>query len=228
MLPLSVWLTYRATTDQGIFDLDSFMQRIGRLFGIKAPKAALVDEEITILLTQQEKALIFSRTETQLKDIVKNYRQYGYSEEVRQAALQQLNLKGYSDLELKMSGDFENKKYTAALQSFKESSSFSKKGLVAYFISIICLLGMILFNNIHIRFSETLKFLFQIGQIISLIAFYVLVVKSLLSSSKFYKVIGKEQDTGSWMIFLLLGPIIYVFLYLNHIKKMKEDLQMIH
>ena len=33
MLPLSVWLTYRATTDQGIFDIDSFMQRIARLFG---------------------------------------------------------------------------------------------------------------------------------------------------------------------------------------------------
>lgn len=36
MLPLSVWLTYRATTDQGIFDIDSFVQRIGRLFGKKA------------------------------------------------------------------------------------------------------------------------------------------------------------------------------------------------
>lgn len=38
MLPLSVWLTYRATTDQGIFDFDTFMQRIGRLFGIKRKK----------------------------------------------------------------------------------------------------------------------------------------------------------------------------------------------
>lgn len=27
MLPLGVWLTYRATTDQGIFDLDSFLRR---------------------------------------------------------------------------------------------------------------------------------------------------------------------------------------------------------
>jgi len=35
MLPLSIWLTYRATTDQGIFDFDSFMQRIGRLLRIK-------------------------------------------------------------------------------------------------------------------------------------------------------------------------------------------------
>jgi len=40
MLPLSVWLTYRATTDQGIFDFDSFMQRIGRLFGIKRKKSS--------------------------------------------------------------------------------------------------------------------------------------------------------------------------------------------
>ena len=40
MLPLSIWLTYRATTDQGIFDFDSFMQRIGRLLGIKKKKKA--------------------------------------------------------------------------------------------------------------------------------------------------------------------------------------------
>jgi lipopolysaccharide export system permease protein len=38
MLPLSIWLTYRATTDQGIFDFDSFMQRIGKLFGFKKRK----------------------------------------------------------------------------------------------------------------------------------------------------------------------------------------------
>ncbi|MFT5437432.1 MAG: lipopolysaccharide export system permease protein [Ulvibacter sp.] len=32
LLPLSVWLTYRATTDQGIIDLDTFSQRITKLF----------------------------------------------------------------------------------------------------------------------------------------------------------------------------------------------------
>jgi lipopolysaccharide export system permease protein len=32
MLPLSIWLTYRATTDQGIVDFDQFGQRIARLF----------------------------------------------------------------------------------------------------------------------------------------------------------------------------------------------------
>ncbi len=32
MLPLGVWLTYRATTDQGVFDLSSFIQRISNIF----------------------------------------------------------------------------------------------------------------------------------------------------------------------------------------------------
>ncbi len=35
MLPLGAWLTYRATTDQGIFDFDSFLQRIGRIIGFR-------------------------------------------------------------------------------------------------------------------------------------------------------------------------------------------------
>ena len=32
MLPLGIWLTYRATTDQGIVDIDFFLQRLGRIF----------------------------------------------------------------------------------------------------------------------------------------------------------------------------------------------------
>lgn len=40
MLPLGIWLTYRATTDQGLFSLDNFMDSLGsffkKLFGIKS------------------------------------------------------------------------------------------------------------------------------------------------------------------------------------------------
>src|SRR5690606_33848105 len=41
MLPLSIWLTYRATTDQGIIDFDSFMLRIGRVLVIKKNKKTI-------------------------------------------------------------------------------------------------------------------------------------------------------------------------------------------
>lgn len=39
MLPLSIWLTYRATTDQGIVDLGRFTQRIGNWFRPKKDKS---------------------------------------------------------------------------------------------------------------------------------------------------------------------------------------------
>ncbi len=32
MLPLGIWLTYRATTDQGVFDMGAFIERITKLF----------------------------------------------------------------------------------------------------------------------------------------------------------------------------------------------------
>jgi len=98
MLPLSIWLTYRATTDQGVFDMDTFFQRIARLFGKKTTDAAIVDGEQAVLLTQSEKALVLSRTDKQLIAIVKNTEGETYSNEVIQAAKQQLKLKGF-DLE---------------------------------------------------------------------------------------------------------------------------------
>ena len=95
MLPLGVWLTYRATTDQGVFDMDAFFQRFKFL---KRNKKERFDaDEIPIILTQQEKALVLSRNNEQLKDIIKNYKQFNYSEDVRRAAIRELKNKGFSD-----------------------------------------------------------------------------------------------------------------------------------
>jgi len=90
MMPLGIWLTYRATTDQGIFDFDSFIQRF-KFFRKKKEK----EPEELILLTQSEKALVLSRTPDQLKNIVENFKDLNYSDEVRKAAIRELRKKGY-------------------------------------------------------------------------------------------------------------------------------------
>ena len=100
MLPLSVWLTYRATTDQGIFDMDTFFQRIARLFGKKTTDAAIVDGDNAVLLTQQEKAMVLSRNSQQLIAIYKETDTTKYSTEVINAAKQELIKKGYNPNEL--------------------------------------------------------------------------------------------------------------------------------
>ena len=90
MLPLGAWLTYRATTDQGIFDLDAFFQR----FKFLKRKKNKEPEEL-IILTQTEKALVLSRTPDELINIVRNFETTGYSEEVKKAAIRELKRKGY-------------------------------------------------------------------------------------------------------------------------------------
>lgn len=43
LFPLSIWLTYRATTDQGFFDADAFVQKMGRLVGLIKRKKGETD-----------------------------------------------------------------------------------------------------------------------------------------------------------------------------------------
>ncbi len=92
MMPLGVWLTYRATTDQGIFDLDSFFQRFKFLKRKKKTQTSFAEDGI--YLTQQEKALVLSRTPDQLKEIAQNHQQMKYSEDVYKAALKELKRLG--------------------------------------------------------------------------------------------------------------------------------------
>lgn len=97
MLPLSIWLTYRATTDQGIVDFDQFGQRIARLFGKKEKDAAIVIGDQAALITQQEKTIVLSKSYAELIDIVKNPSNYNFSEEMLRAAQARLKEKGYSE-----------------------------------------------------------------------------------------------------------------------------------
>ncbi len=90
MLPLGVWLTYRATTDQGIFDLDAFFQRFKFL-----NKNKNKEPEELILLTQSEKAYVLSRTPQQLLEILNNFDESEHSQEVRKAVIRELKNKGY-------------------------------------------------------------------------------------------------------------------------------------
>lgn len=96
MLPLGIWLTYRATTDQGIIDWDAIGLPIKKLFGKKNTDAAIVANNKAMLLTQSEKAIVLSRTPQQLIEIVKNETSTTYSAEVIEAAKEILKQKGYN------------------------------------------------------------------------------------------------------------------------------------
>ena len=223
MFPLGIWLTYRATTDQGIFDSDSFLQRFRFLKLKKAPIPSLADSGI--ILTPQEKALVMSRTVPQLKEIVKNFKQYDYSEDVRKAAMRELANKGYSDTELKLEGTFENTRYNSAKIDYNLYLKNSKKGLLFYINNIILLLVQVVFKVLH--FSEFAIILVGLLSFVSIILFYVYAIKSLSNQVSFYSVLQKKKDVGIWLIVLFLGLFIYVLIRYSEKRKMKEELSMI-
>ena len=227
MLPLGVWLTYRATTDQGIFDIDSFMQRIGRLFGRSKPDLEVAGDLPQILLTQQEKALLLSRDEAQLKDILKNYRQYGYSEEIRLGALERLKEKGYSETELKVAGDFENAAYTNASQAMNRFNKNSKRAVIFYILSLVSFIFLSITYMTQSAVVDYIATAFYYLRPIFILLFYFFGIRAMLNHTKFVETIGKKKDTGIWLIFLLFGLLIYIFMHFHFKKKMKEELQMI-
>ncbi|MEL6810985.1 MAG: LptF/LptG family permease [Bacteroidota bacterium] len=226
MLPLGIWLTYRATTDQGIFDMDAFLQRIGRIFKKKEEPEPEIGET-PILLTQQEKAMVLSRNDDQLKDIVKNYRQYDYSEDVRRAAIRELKTKGYTEEELKMSGSFENTKYSDAEMAYKSFGKNSKIALLFYGLSLLSFVFLAwTVSSESIFLGKIATVLFWLRPLFLLI-FYIFGIRAIMSETRFYKVIGKDQGFGIWFLFIIAGPLIYVFLHFSFRKKMKEHLQVI-
>jgi len=90
MLPLGVWLTYRATTDQGIIDMDSFTMRFKKIFfNKKADDLSPSKEKRQLFLTQQERAIILSKNNIELKLILESTNEE-YSEDFKEAILRKL------------------------------------------------------------------------------------------------------------------------------------------
>lgn len=114
----------------------------------------VVDERIQKLQHMQTSMLI---------DVVKNYKQYGYTDELRESALLILNERGINEQSLKLSGNLNNFKYEHARDEYRKFVtnsyialalfilsflSFSTTALVSMFIYVIALLFVgFSFNN---------------------------------------------------------------------------------
>ncbi len=108
MLPIGIYLTYRATTDQGLFDPDGILIPIKRFFS-KKTKDATEEIDYSYSITPEEEKMLAERSANQLKDIVKNYKQYEYSEDMRNAAIDRLSKLGITVENLKVQGYYLDK-----------------------------------------------------------------------------------------------------------------------
>jgi lipopolysaccharide export system permease protein len=106
MLPLGIYFTYRATTDQGLFDIDGFLIPIKKLFKKKSVSVIAEPKDIIpdYTITEEQHAFLESRSINQLKDVVKNYLKLEYPEDMRWAAIDKLSKVGITIENLRSQG----------------------------------------------------------------------------------------------------------------------------
>ena len=216
LLPFSIYLTNRATKDRALIDVDSI------LIPLKTLVISSNDSELSgSLPTPADKISELKEYEnTQLIGIINEYRNLGHSLKYRNSALQTLNQRGVSELELKMGGYLTNPTYENALRLYIDFKENSKLSLVFYLLTLFTgLIGYVL-NNIGF---DTLGSLLVGIAIVSLIFYLIVMQKSVINQSQFYKIISVNFFKKSFILILLGMPLFY-FYRSFFTSKMEEEL----
>ena len=176
LLPFSIYLTNRATKDRALIDFDSILIPLKQFVTSKS------DRELVNLnqITSEDTSELDQFENQKLIDVVKNFRQYGLSLNYKQTALNILNKRGISELELKMGGNLSNQNYENALRNYIDFKENSKLALVFNLLTIVIGLGgSILSNNGFSIIGQTMSGI----AILSLIFFVVVFQKTTSNQS---------------------------------------------
>lgn len=155
-----------------------------------------------------------------LIDAVKNYRQYGYSTELRAEIVAILEQRGVQKDQLELTGNFDNNTYDRAEDLY---ASYTRNSLIAFCLYV----GVVLINVFSgLTDSPSINLVLFFIQIAVIGSYLVFIVMSFLNQNQFYKSIGKSESDGS-LLYLLLGMPLYIFMYFYFKKQMKEQMTMI-
>jgi lipopolysaccharide export system permease protein len=222
MLPLSIYLTNRATKDRSLVDLDGVLIPLKNIL-TKKTVATPLNKDVFINKDSEEFNTIQGYSNEKLIDIIKNYRQYDIDESFRNTALRFLNDRGISEEELRFGGNLQNENYENALRYKTAYDENSKVTLVLYIFYIVFgISGAVLNNNGF----PTLGTIFVIIGVLSLILFLIALSKAFINQSNFYKLLGQGKNMNILMV-LFLGIPLYFIYSVFFDRKMKEDLKLI-
>lgn len=219
MLPLSIYLTRRATKDRQLFESEGLLDPLKKLFGIKSK--TLVFSTNVLDVNSEDYQNLEQYDDNKLIDIVKHYRQYNYGIEYKNSSLNVLESRGITQQQLKFSGNLTDYSYEEALRLKYLYEENSKLAFALYAITLLLILpGSILKNN---GFPSIGQILFVSGIIIGVLYLFAL-IKSFVDSSNLNKQLGKNNISNG-LIFILFGLPLYFVFYFFQKKKINEDLK---
>lgn len=215
MLPFSVYLTSRATKDRALIDMDAILIPLKKRF----VKSKLLNDSSNITdLSEIDKLKGFENHK--LIDLIQNYRQYGFNIDHKNYALNILEQRGVSELELRMSGQLINESYENGVRHLEDYHENATLGVLAHSVFLIFgIIGLVLNNNGGPEVGNILLLI----AILSLVLFLIVFPKVLKYQSEFYKILNKKFTTNNVIFIIVAFPLFFLYrLYFN--RKMKEDL----
>ncbi|AXG70825.1 putative permease YjgP/YjgQ family protein [Kordia sp. SMS9] len=228
MLPLSIYFTRRATSDQGLFSF-SLKGFFVKLTEEEDEETDVLPELAEITETDRESTEKFKAlSNTRLMNVVKRYRQFNYTEGERSLAIGILEERGISQRRLKVLGFFENVQYDKADSSHKKFFNTSKLTFLYYIISSIFGGAIpILLNNVKMD-DWLIAILFAVW-IISLLFYLYNFIKSFFHLHDLSKALGDEGGINNTVqIIYFIGIPIYFIMYFfikNRIKQALDSIE---
>lgn len=208
MLPLSIFLTRRATADKGLFDFDSIIVPLKKFFKIKQKD-------------KESFKFLHSLTNDELYDAIRNYETLEYSETSRFEAIKLLKSRGIATDTLIENDIFTTDTYKTSeyiSKNYKDHSIFS---ITLYIIGIVLLVLHFVFKNNKLPSLELASIQLSI---IALIVFVIYFIKSLINLNYFYKHINRPKRKPN-TILMSIGLPLYVITFIFLKLKIKEDLK---
>ncbi|WP_188604482.1 LptF/LptG family permease [Aquaticitalea lipolytica] len=214
MLPLSIYLTSRATKDRGLLEFDSYFEPIKKFLKLK-PKT---------LLDAQGNVLNFNVFENfkddKLIDIIKNYKQYNYDVRSKSVAFNLLVQRGVTIDEIQTQGIVIKAEHNQSDKIAKDSIDYSKYTMIFYCIGVILLVLFLVFRNNKL---PELAIASRDLSIISLGIYLLYFIVTNLKIKQFYNTLSIKVKQVS-IFLMILGFPFYAITHFFLKNKLKEDL----
>ncbi|WP_179334650.1 LptF/LptG family permease [Winogradskyella costae] len=197
MLPLSIYLTTRATNDKGVFQFDIITVPLRRLFNSK--QKLQLSESDTKVYNFYSKYPI-----EELVDIIKNQDEFTLDKKPKEIALHNLLNRNISLESLKSEGLEIPDTLIESRVLHKDYNDYSKTSLISYCVGgILLVLHFIFKNNKLTELAESAITL----SIIAFVFFVIYVIVGIIVYSKFYTTINQEGKRINPLILALTLPL---------------------
>ena len=217
LTPLAVSLTYRAINDIGEINFDFFTNLFKKIIPIDFDKKKNLQPIINLdsytIVNQEEQIKLNQHSDETLIGIVKNAKQFGYTNDYRNSALKILASRGISQDNLLLNNNLYNVDYENMLDYSELYYKYSK---IAFASNII---GIIIANAI----KNNVSVLLLIAGFLNIFVFYYSLTNAQKKLDKIGEIVGRKIEPGI-VISTIVGFPFYLFIYFYQNKTLKESL----